>query len=304
MQEAVEMKKYMKVVRHGKRGTHLIAQNGENIIIQEKLDGANASFKLNSDDGEVDVFSRRYMLHPNNTLRGFYNYVQENVDKDKILPHFIYFGEWLVRHRIDYGEENMNQFYLFDIYSELDQEYLPFEEVQIEAEELGLNIVPVFYEGEYLDFQHIKSFVGKSKLGDVGEGVVVKNPTMVDKYGFQMYSKVVSKDFEEMKQKNNRGKEATDPTELPPETQFVRTYLTKARTEKMIHKLVDEGVIEDDFDITDMGTILKNAGGRIVDDLLEEEKDELPKGYEKSVLKKSVGKVLPIQVKEIIATRN
>lgn len=44
------MKKYMSVVRLGHKTTENVLQPGDPIIIQEKLDGANGSFKL--EEGE------------------------------------------------------------------------------------------------------------------------------------------------------------------------------------------------------------------------------------------------------------
>ncbi|WP_158442453.1 RNA ligase family protein [Paenibacillus pini] len=81
---------------------------------QEKLDGANASFKRVGD--EIISFSRKTQLSIENNLRGFYEWTQ-TLDVSKLLEGVIYFGEWLVKHKLDYGE-NMNQFYLFDIYNE------------------------------------------------------------------------------------------------------------------------------------------------------------------------------------------
>ena len=49
------MKKYNKVVRQGQRGTHLTIQEGSKVIIMEKLDGANASFK--KENGILKCFS-------------------------------------------------------------------------------------------------------------------------------------------------------------------------------------------------------------------------------------------------------
>ena len=40
-----EMKKYMDVVRLGHKTTEGVLNVGDKIVIQEKIDGANASFK-------------------------------------------------------------------------------------------------------------------------------------------------------------------------------------------------------------------------------------------------------------------
>jgi hypothetical protein len=68
----------------------------------------------------------------------------------------------------------------------------------------------------------------------------------------------------------------------------------------MLHKIVDEGIIEADFGIEDMGTILKNLGGRIYDDILKEESDSLPENYEVQLLRKAIGSKLPHIVKDLL----
>lgn len=282
------MKKYMKILRHGKGNTHLTIEPGSHITVLEKLDGANASFKL--EDGVIKAFSRNNELDENNTLHGFYNWTQ-SLDKSKLLTGVIYFGEWLVKHKLDYGE-NANQFYLFDIYNTYTEEYVSFSIVKNEARYLNVNLVPVFYEGEFVSYEHLQSFVGKSQLGQVGEGIVVKNYSYKDKHGVQHFTKIVSDAFAEVKQvKKQRIAPRTDLLD-----EFVGMNLTPARVSKTLHKLVDEGVLKKDFDITDMGIILKNIGQRLYQDIIEEELDELL-----VQVKKKVGHKVPKVVKSVLA---
>lgn len=290
-----DMKKYMDVVRLGHKSTEGVLNKGDYITVTEKIDGANSSFK--GEDGVIYAFSRNNPLGEHNTLRGFYNFTQ-TLNADELLPNKRYFGEWCVRHKIDYGE-NFNNFYLFDIYDEETQKYLPLEFVKYEAARLNLNLVPVFYEGEYIDFDHLMSFVGRSELTEdgKGEGIVVKNVNYKDRYGNQLFVKLVSDAFRE-KQKQKPPK---DPSKQPVEFAFVKTFMTKGRVEKLIHKLVDEGILDEQFGIEDIGLILKNLGNRVYDDMIKEESDSLPNDFEESKLRKGIGKNLPLIVKDIIA---
>jgi len=283
------MKKYSKVVRHGKKGTHLTIEGDPKVVIMEKLDGANASFK--KEDGVVKCFSRNNEVNEENNLRGFYEWVQENINPEDLMDDAIYFGEWMVKHSIDYPQEVYQNFYLFDVYDEDMERYIPLEYVRNESERLSLKLVPVFYEGEFQSLDHVNSFVGQSKLGDVGEGVVLKNYDYIDKHGSQQFTKIVSDRFTE-KAKTKKQKLPQNSNELDD---FVDTYLTNARVEKMLNKLVDEGVIDQEYGIEDTGTILKNSGSRIIDDILEEEMDSLIK-----IVKKKIGKKYPQKVKEVI----
>jgi hypothetical protein len=286
------MKKYMDVIRHGKTGTHLTIEGNPHIVIQEKLDGANASFKREGD--QILCFSRNTQLDEHNTLRGFYNWVQENIKAEDLVDGGTYFGEWLVRHKLNYGE-NENRFYLFDIYDEETERYIGFDLVKYQAKKLNLNLVPVFYEGVFQSLDHIQSFIGKSQLGEVGEGVVVKNVNWENKHGQQQFTKFVSDAFAEKAQvKKHTVKQSTDQLQ-----EFVNSTVNKARVSKIIHKLVDEGILNEDYAIEDMGAILKNTGTRVYDDVVKEELDELLK-----VVKSKIGRILPTIVKEVLLEEN
>lgn len=290
-----EMKKYMDVVRLGHRSTEGVLNPGDKIAIQEKIDGANASFKV--ENGVIRAFSRKSECGVNNTLRGFYQWTQ-TLNPDDLLEGITYFGEYLVKHKINYPEQAMHKFYLYDLYNEQNDKYLHFNNVKSEASRLGLNLIPLFYEGEYQSFEHLMEFVGKTQLGgEAGEGIVVKNVDFTNKYGNQLFVKLVSEDFREVQKQ----KAPKDPHKAEtPEGEFVNMCLTKARVDKLLHKLVDEGILEERFGIEDMRIILRNLGSRIFEDILKEEKDSLPENYEENVIKKSIGKKLPLIVKEIL----
>lgn len=296
----MEQKKYMDIVRLGHKVTFGVLNEGDDIIIQEKLDGANASFRRDGDI--IRVYSRNNELSEENTLRGFYTWVQTNIDVASLEEDEVYIGEWLVKHKIDYGE-NLKKFFLYDVYITSTHEYAHYSLVDAVASSLGIPVAPRFYVGKYQSFEHLQSFVGRTDLGgklgeiETGEGVVVKNYDYKDRYGRQVFVKLVTDAFREI-QSQKAPKNPNRPQTV--ESEFVSTYLTEARVEKMIHKLVDEGILDEAFGIEDIGTILKNLGNRIKDDLLKEELDSLPKDYEEKELGRAIGKLLPTQVKNII----
>lgn len=287
-----EIKKYMDVVRLGHKTTVGILNAGDQIVIQEKLDGANASFKRRGN--EIVAFSRNTQLNSDNNLRGFYEWTQM-LDASKLLEDVIYFGEWLVKHKLDYGS-NMNQFYLFDIYNEFTQEYVNFSMVKDESKRLDLKLIPLFYEGLYESFEHLQSFVGKSILGKEGEGIVVKNINYTDNYGRQQFVKLVSDAFREVQKQ----KAPKDPNFQSVEDIFILECLTEARVEKLLYKLVDEGILDEEFEIENMGVILKNLNIRVYEDIMKEESDSL-NDFEERDIRKSIGKKLPTIVKQIIS---
>lgn len=291
----------MDVVRLGHRSTVGVLNEGDNIVIQEKIDGANASFT--GGEGNIRCFSRNKELDEENTLGGFYQFAN-SLNDDELIPGYLYFGEWLNPHKVRY-ENYEKQFFLFDIYDLNREQYLPFSFVKGEASRLNLNLVPVFYEGVYQGFDHLQQFVGITnlggKLGEVttGEGIVVKNVSYLDRFGKQQFVKLVTDAFREVQSQ----KAPKDPRKKTEEQVFVDTCMTKARVEKLIHKLVDEGILDGKFDITDMQVILQNLGGHVYDDMLKEESEMLPKEFEEKQIRKAIGRGLAVIVKEIIRER-
>lgn len=274
----MEQKKFMDVVRLGHKSTVGVLTEGDSIVIQEKLDGANASFTLNNES--LQAFSRNRQLDESNTLGGFYNFVLNMFDNRKNLLNedYIYFGEWLNPHKVKY-EGYEKQFFLFDIYSKSKQQYLDFKEVEHEAITLGINLIPVFYEGKYESFEQLESYIGQTKvngkLGDkqLGEGIVVKNVDYRDRFGNQMFVKLVVDEFREVQKQ----KKAKNPTEFMNTAEYIlaESLATKGRIEKIIYKLCDEGVIGNDIDKKDIGVIFKECNLRTYEDILKEESDSL-----------------------------
>ena len=291
----MEQKKFMDIVRYGHRDTHGVLNEGDYIAIMEKLDGANASFCLSEDGKEVLAFSRNRQLDEENDLRGFYWWVKENINPNSILSGHIYFGEWLVKHKVDYGINGGQQFYLFDVFSVEENEYLPISFVVREAYRIKLQLAPILYAGPYRGYDHLSQFVNRSALAENGEGIVVKNYDYRDRYGKQLFIKLVTDKFVEIQPRHQNQPSGQ-------EGQYIKTFMTSARVEKLLLKLVDEGILDEQFGIEDMGTILRNLGTRVYDDILKEETP--PQDFDEKAARRAIGKHLPLMVKEIINDRN
>lgn len=297
-----EIKKYADIIRYGKSSTQGVIKEGDIISITEKIDGANASFTYDVDNPlGVSCYSRRLPLTNDNTLRGFYGWVNENIVpiKEKLNPRYRYIGEWLVSHKIQYQEDKYYQFYMFSIWDEETEQYLSDDIVISEAERLGLKTVEYFYRGEFISYEHMSSFIGKSnmtKVPNMGEGIVVKNSNYFDNFGKQVFVKLVSEKFAEVQKQ----KLPKNPNINEKEVAIIKSILTKPRVEKLMLKLVDEGLMnKDDFVIENMGKLLKLLGNRVLEDMIKEEKDTLA-NIEESFLKKQIGKILPLTLKEVL----
>lgn len=300
-----EIKKYTDVIRYGKSCTQGVIQEGDIISITEKIDGANASFRLDSTNPlGVSCYSRNRLLDEDNTLSGFYGWVNENIlpIKEKLNSNYIYFGEWLVKHKVQYKTEYYKNFYLFSIWDITKEQYVSDDIVIAESKRLCLTTVPYKYIGQYVSFEHLMSFVGQSDMTEepnTGEGVVVKNVSYFDKFNKQCFVKLVSEKFAEV-QKQRLPKNPNVTNRLIP---IIKSVLTKPRVEKLLFKLVDEGLLKEDYSIKDMGIILRALGNKVYEDIMKEESDLFIE-FDKDEIKRGIGKNTPQVVKEILKEQN
>ena len=94
----MEQKKFMDISRI-KEDTELTVANtngfevGDHIVIQIKFDGANASFGYDTETGKLAAFSRKQPLTYNNTLSGFWNFVEQlDAEQFKDYSNYVFFG--------------------------------------------------------------------------------------------------------------------------------------------------------------------------------------------------------------------
>lgn len=184
-------------------------EKGDLIIIQEKVDGSNSSFRYDNETDSLIAFSRKRQLNQNNTLNGFYNFVLSlDTSKIKSYPNYVFFGEWLVSHTIKYKQEAYKKFYFYDVFDLETNQYLTQDKVKSLSEELGFEYVKTYYVGEFVSWEHCKSFMEQESDISIGvqEGVVIKNDTKrnVELYNpneirFETVLKLVNAQFSEIK---------------------------------------------------------------------------------------------------------
>lgn len=255
-------------------------REGELIVVQEKIDGSNASIQWNQDAQELVCFSRNTELSYVNTLRGFYEFVQ-SLDADwfrriTLDGRYIIFGEWLVKHTVSYPNEKMDRFYVFDVWDTVERRYLPWEETKQFSDVLGLSHVPVFYTGPFISWEHLMTMVGQTwmEAKPCGEGIVVKAQERLDSVDSSKspaYVKIVAKSFSEVHQSRPRN---VDPEKIAARERaqaMAETIITARRVEKMLEKFADEGVIPTDWDETNMKDIAKTLPRAIYEDCVKEE---------------------------------
>ena len=216
----MEQKKFMDISRI-KENTELTSANtggfhvGDHIVIQIKFDGANASFRYDEETGKLNAFSRKQPLTFNNTLSGFWNFVESlNAEKFKDYPDYVFFGEWAVKNKIIYKPEYKKIWLMYDVYDVKNQCYLPQSEVKRLAELLGFTYIYTLYDGEFISWEHCRSFMDKVVYSEsTEEGIVVKNQTRLNDPNSRepFVLKIVSEKFSEvMKTKNKE----VDPQDM------------------------------------------------------------------------------------------
>lgn len=279
----------------------LLEQNkaGNYYVATEKIDGANSCIEVLKRDGKIDfaIYSHRQRLSEDNTLRGFYEYAQEvlipklmefykNIDE----AHDYLYGEWLVSHRVEYQQKMYNHWYFFSFYDDLfGHEYNFFERTAF-ADRVGLRQPNVVSMANYtLTKEDINAMVGRSmitKEPDHGEGIVIECGGV--------RAKVVSDRFKE-----TRKHKKPQPSQTESEM-FIEETATDARITKMIEKLKDEDLLPEVIDFNHFGDIARTLSQEAWEDIVEEEKNNLPILFDEKKARKRLNKIIPKYVRELI----
>ena len=243
------------------------------------MDGSNSAIAYDKETNKLVAFSRRQILDYNNTLNGFWNWVQTlAVEPFSRYPNYVFFMEWLTRHTIPYIPEAYDKSYFYDIYDKENECYLPQSEVKRLAKELNLNYVKTFYDGEFISWEHCKSFAGKSDIAiGSGEGVVIKNQTELNNPNSRtpFVLKIVVDKFSEIKKDNHRQK-VEDPQKIAAKakaSEIVEQIVTKNRVQKELYKMIDEGVLPRKIESQNMRIVAQNLPKRIFEDCVKEENE-------------------------------
>ena len=240
------MIKYPKIKLLGHEDNKDIFGNPDDeIVIEEKYDGANFRFMISN--GKVIFGSRNKEIDDNHIEKNFQKVIEyvkdklSNVDMDK-YNGYVFFGENMVKHTLDYDWDSIPRFIAYDIYDINAGKFLDWREAKRIFEELGFKfarVIKVMKASELKglniddDFVPTAEYPPKSNPEQKAEGVVFKN------YNKQLFAKYVRQRFkEENKVVFGANKRYTnDYAEY-----VVAKYCTNPRIEKIVFKLVDEGM--------------------------------------------------------------
>ena len=255
---------------------------GDIIQITTKIDGANASIAWDETTSKLEIFSRTNLLDQPGALRGFYDYVKNEIEPKadwSKYDGYVFFGEWCVGHSIkSYNKDWFNKWRIYDIWSKTTGCYLSQLTVKDICREIGLEYIEELYYGPFISWDHCRSFLSKSTAyGSEQEGIVIKNQSKLDNENNKApaYLKIVNERFKES-QHSKKEKKPLDPEAEAAKAEAVKlaaSIVTEARVRKLILKLVDEGLVPAELQPKDMGAVMKQLPKRCFDDCLKEESE-------------------------------
>ena len=280
----MEQKKFMDIERV-KFASELVTGNnmgfepGDEIVVQEKVDGSNASIRYDVETDSLVAFSRKQTLDYSKTLNGFWNYVQSlNADEYKDTPSYVIFGEWMVHNHIHYTEDVYKRWIVYDIYDTETQQYLAQNLVKEFCDKHNLEYIHVLYTGKFTSWNDLieKFAENTSYYCDVkAEGFIVKNQTKLNNPNSRtpFVLKIVNDSYSEIN-KSNHIRKIEDPQKLQAKAhaqEIVDTIVTKRRVEKEIRKMIDEQLLPKKIEPKDMSVVARSLPKRIYDDCVKEE---------------------------------
>lgn len=253
-------------------------QPGDMIVIQEKMDGSNASISYNAEDDKLEVFSRTQLLDGIDGLRGFKQFIDLKFKPAELreASDYVIFGEWLCSHKCKYFTGTYSRWYVYDIWSKSKREYLLQEDVKRICAAYGLEYLAPLYAGPFVSWNHCRSFMSMNQHGSQQEGVVVKSQSKLadESIRFPKYLKIVNDAFKEStvkREKKQLSQEERD--ERAHAAALMKSVVTEARVTKTLMKLVDDGILPKELTPQHMGVIMKNVPKLVWEDVLKEERE-------------------------------
>jgi hypothetical protein len=237
------------------------------VLVEEKIDGSQFSFGVIN--GEYVCRSHKKQMLVDAPEQMFIKAIEQTKGLD-LRSDWVYRGEFLDKPKhntLNYGRVPQNNVILFDIMT-APETYLPYPEKVEEAQRIGLECVPLLYEGKVDNFEMFKAFLERvSVLGATTiEGVVIKNYQLFTQEKKVAMGKYVSEAFKEIHDKDWKDR---NPTGKDLVLILSEKYHSEARWQKAILHLREEGKIEGSP--KDIGLLIRE----IPADILKECKDEI-----------------------------
>ena len=255
------------------------------VIVEEKVDGSQFSwgvFDAYDADGNLEgevirVRSKGAIMLVDAPEKMFTEAV-ETVKRlaPQLQRNWTYRAEYLKKPKhnaLCYDRIPVQHLIVFDINTD-HEAFLGAEAKRAEAERLGLEVVPLLFEGTLAKIDEFRAFLDTTSClgGQQIEGVVVK-PAAYNLFGRDkkvLMGKFVSEAFKEV---HSREWKSENPTGKDILTQLGDMYHSPARWQKAIQHLRERGEIEDSP--RDIGKLFKEIPADIQKECEEEIKERL-----------------------------
>lgn len=230
---------YPKLYNLGHSALKLLAL--DSVIVEEKVDGSQFSFgKFN---GELRCRSKGKELGLDAPEKMFNKAVEVVKSISPLLVDgWTYRGEYLQapkHNALAYDRIPQNHIIIFDINTG-EEEYLPYAEKAAEAKRLGLEVVPLIFEGVITDYTMFDQLIRRKSLlgGKDVEGVVIKNYKQFGSDKKVLMGKHVSEAFKEVHRKEWK---KDQPSQTDAVMGIIGQYRSQARWNKAIQHLKERG---------------------------------------------------------------
>ena len=254
------------------------------VVVQEKVDGSQFSFGMI--EGELCFRSHKQQIHCYAAPEMFSAGVKAIEEiKDLLIPNVIYRGEYLSKPKhnaLKYDRIPARNIILWDIEdAEHPECYYSPEDVQAEAERIGLECVPTYFVGQVANASELLPLLEEKKPilgGPFIEGIIVKNYNIADATGKFLKAKIVADDFREVHR--TEWKKA-NPSGNDVISALVDSLRTTPRWEKSIQHAKEDGQLQDAPQ--DIGPLLKSINQDVLEEESEYIKDILFKHFWKDI---------------------
>ena len=270
-------------------------KESDDILVQEKIDGSQFSFGVF--DGQLSMRSRNVQIYEGNVPKMFSAAVDTVLAlyNDNMLQEgWTYRGESLRKPKHNtavYSRVPKGHIALFDI--DIGNQYLiQYHFVAIEAERLGLDVVPLLASGQITVkeirelVENTESYLGNTKI----EGVVIKHDKIecrtYDKAGKVVMAKYVSDEFTERNMQGWKNKGMSRGRKAEVFERIAETVGTERRFEKALEKVRDDGQYKGT--VADIGPAITHLKEDIITEDQDFIKEILWKEFEKDIIRMAV----------------
>lgn len=252
--------------------------NGD-VIVEEKIDGSQFSFGIIR--GELKCRSKSVLLNllaPEKMFVKACETARKLADSGFLTPEWTYRCEYLAKPKhnsLAYERIPIHHLIGFDISTGFEQ-LLSDKAKRTEFTRIGLEVVPQIFAGKIDGPSILREFLERISIlgGQLVEGVVVKNYSMMTKLGQVAMGKFVSEAFKEVHQNDwkERGNDRKDFIE-----NLISDYRTPSRWHKAVQHLKEQGNIENSP--KDIGALIREVPLDILAECETELKDKIFKRF-------------------------